>query len=58
VLHYVIRFGDLAHRERAWAAFGADLEWQRVRAESERDGPIVARIRSEIWRPAPYSPMQ
>jgi hypothetical protein len=58
VLHYVVRFDDLAHRERAWAAFVADPEWQRVRAESERDGPIVARIRNEIWRPAPYSPMQ
>ena len=58
VLHYVIRFDDLAHRERAWAAFLGDPEWQRVRSESERDGPIVARIRNEIWRPASYSPMQ
>jgi hypothetical protein len=58
VLHYVVRFDDLAHRERAWATFGADPEWHRVRAESERDGPIVARIRNEIWRPTPYSPMQ
>ena len=55
---YVVRFDDLAHRERAWAAFGADPEWHRVRAESERDGPIVARIRNEIRRLAPYSPMQ
>jgi hypothetical protein len=58
VLHYLVQFDDLAHRERAWAAFGADPDWQRVRAESEKDGPIVARIRSEIWRAAPYSPMQ
>ena len=58
VLHYIVQFDDLAHRERAWAAFGADPDWLRVRAESEKDGPIVARIRSEIWRPAPYSPMQ
>ena len=58
VLHYIVRFDDLAHRERAWAAFGADPDWLRVRAESEKDGPIVARIRSEIWRPAAYSPMQ
>ena len=58
VLHYIVRFADLGHRERAWAAFGADPEWLRVRAESEKDGPIVARIRNEIWRPSAYSPMQ
>ena len=52
VLHYIVRFSDLGHRERAWAAFGADPEWLRVRAESEKDGPIVARIRNEIWRPS------
>ena len=58
VLHYILRFDDLGHRERAWATFLADPDWLRVRAESEKDGPIVARIRSEIWRPTPYSPMQ
>ena len=58
VLHYIVRFSDLGQRERAWAAFGADPEWLRVRAESEKDGPIVARIRNEIWRPSAYSPMQ
>ena len=58
VLHYILRFDDLGHRERAWATFLADPDWLRVRAESEKDGPIVARIRTEIWRPTPYSPMQ
>lgn len=58
VLHYLVQFDDLAHRERAWAAFAADPEWQRVRADSEKDGPIVAQIRNEIWRPTPYSPAQ
>ena len=58
VLHYLLAFEDMAHRERAWAAFFADEDWQKVRAESERDGPIVARIRNEIWRPTGYSPMR
>jgi hypothetical protein len=58
VLHYILRFDDLGHRERAWATFLTDPDWLRVRAESEKDGPIVARIRTEIWRPTPYSPMQ
>ena len=58
VLHYILQFESLAHRERAWDAFAADPDWQRVRAESEKDGPIVARVRNELWRPTPYSPMQ
>lgn len=58
VLNYLLAFDDLAHRERAWAAFMADPDWQRVRQESERDGPIVARVRNELWRPTPYSPLQ
>ncbi len=58
VLHYLLAFDDLAHRERAWNAFIADKEWQRVRDESQRDGPIVARVRNEIWQPTAYSPLQ
>ena len=58
MLHYLLAFDDLAHRERAWNAFAADPAWHRVRDESQRDGPIVARIRNEIWQPTPYSPMR
>ena len=58
VLHYMVAFEDLAHRERAWASFQADEGWHKVRSESERDGPIVARIHNEIWRPSSYSPMR
>jgi hypothetical protein len=58
VLHYLLSFENLAHRESAWAAFQSDETWLKVRAESEKDGPIVARVRNEIWRPSDYSPMQ
>lgn len=58
VLSYLLAFEDLAHRERAWAAFMADEDWKRVRDESQRDGPIVARIRNELWQPTPYSPLR
>jgi len=58
VLNYLLAFDSLAHREQVWGAFMADKDWLRVREESERDGPIVARARNEIWRPTPYSPMQ
>ena len=58
VLHYLLSWDDLGHRERAWSAFQSDPEWPGVRDESQRDGPIVARVRNEIWQPTAYSPMK
>ena len=57
-LHYILAFEDMAHRERAWAAFQADPEWIAARAEREKDGPLVARVRNTIWRPTDYSPLK
>jgi hypothetical protein len=57
-LHYLLRYDDLAHRQRAWDAFAADPGWLADRAATEADGPIVARVRNQFWRPTPYSPMQ
>jgi NIPSNAP len=58
VLHYILAWESLAQRERAWGAFMADPEWLRVREESQRDGPILARVRNEIWQPTAYSAMK
>ena len=57
-LHYILQFDDLAHREKAWNAFQADEAWIRDRAETEKDGPIVARVRNQFWRPTEYSPLK
>jgi hypothetical protein len=56
-LVYMVAFDDLAQRDACWAAFAADPEWQAKRAESERDGPIVANVQNVILRPTPYSPV-
>ncbi len=58
VLYYMLAFDDLAQRDKAWAAFRVDPEWRQGRAESEREGPLVARVTSSILRPTSYSPMQ
>ena len=58
VLNYLLAYDSLAHREKAWTAFITDPDWVRVREETQRDGPIVARVRNELWQPTPYSPMQ
>ena len=57
-LIYIIAFDDAGHRERAWAAFRADPEWQRVRAETDADGPLVVRISNTLLNPTDYSPLQ
>ncbi len=57
-LWYILGFTDLAHRERAWAAFAADTAWQAVRAESEKDGPLVHHIENRILAPTNYSPLR
>ena len=39
----------------AWAAFSADPEWQKAKAESEKDGRIVAKAESVFLVPTDYS---
>jgi hypothetical protein len=57
-LTYIVAFEDLAAREKAWASFAADEERVRAFAETEKDGPLVARVENKIMRPTAYSPMQ
>lgn len=57
-LIYVLEWRDLAHRQEAWENFVADPEWNAVKAESEKDGPLVASLSSSILQPTDYSPMK
>jgi NIPSNAP len=57
-LYYMLEFKDLVDLDEAWARFRADPEWQRVAAESEKDGPIIAKITNMVLTPTPYSPMK
>ena len=55
---YICAFDSLDDMEKKWAAFQADPGWQKARAESERDGPIVTRVHNKVLRPTSYSPLQ
>ncbi len=57
-LTYMVAFDDLTQRDKAWAALGADQERLKLFAETERDGPLVAKITNTVMRPTAYSPMQ
>ncbi|HEY5225755.1 MAG TPA: NIPSNAP family protein [Methylovirgula sp.] len=54
-LTYILAWNSLADREAKWAAFQHDSDWLRVRDESERDGPIVESISSQILSPTSFS---
>lgn len=57
-LWYMVAFDDLDHRQKAWAAFGADADWQKARAESEKDGPLVHHTENRIMTPTNFSPLK
>ena len=57
-LVYMLKYDDLGEKEKRWNAFQADPEWQKLRAESEKDGPLVAEIHNRILRPTSFSPSQ
>lgn len=54
-LYYMLQWESLAEREKKWGAFMADPAWVAGRAESERDGPIVANVTSTILQPTAFS---
>jgi hypothetical protein len=54
-LIYLLAWESLAERETKWPAFMADPEWLAVRSESEKDGPIVATLSSQILAPTAFS---
>ena len=55
---WIVEFRDMAHREAAWAAFGADPEWQKALADSHKDGIIVEYIENKILAPTDFSPLK
>jgi hypothetical protein len=54
-LHYMLAWESLAEREAKWGAFMVDPEWLAKRAETERDGQIVASITNMILQPTAFS---
>ena len=54
-LHYLLAWESLAEREKVWETFLADPAWIKARDDSERDGPIIANIKSAFLRPTAFS---
>ena len=54
-LYYMLKWDSLADREKKWNAFQADPQWISARAETEKNGPIVARVENSILQPTNFS---
>jgi hypothetical protein len=58
-LTYMLSFESLAARDKLWGAFGADAEWQKLRAQpGYADAEIVSNIGNSILRPLDFSPIR
>ncbi|WP_458095220.1 NIPSNAP family protein [Roseomonas sp. WA12] len=54
-LYYLLEWQSLAERETKWNAFQADPEWIAKRAETEKNGAIVASITNLMLQPTGFS---
>lgn len=57
-LVYIVSHPDQAAADAAWAALRADEEWIARKAESECDGPLVAKITSQYLEPTDFSALR
>jgi NIPSNAP len=57
-LVYLIAHPSREAAKKSWDAFRNDPEWKKVAAESQVDGPIVAKVESMFLDPTDYSPMK
>jgi NIPSNAP len=54
-LYYMLKWDSLEERTRKFAGFQADPEWISARAETEKNGQIVASISNTILQPTSFS---
>lgn len=57
-LYYILEWDSMAEREKRWASFAADPEWQKARAETEKDGPLISHFSNSILTPTSYSKLK
>jgi hypothetical protein len=56
-LWYILAFESMGHRQQAWDSFVKDPDWIAVRAQSEREGPLVHHLENRFMTPTDFSPL-
>ena len=54
-LVYLLSHDDPRSAAASWEAFRSDPEWQMVKAESEKDGPVVQSVTASFLEPTDFS---
>jgi hypothetical protein len=58
-LIYVLEHPSREAAKANWAAFAADPEWVKVKADSEKDGPLTTKRPDSVFMdPADFSPIK
>ncbi len=52
---YILEHSSRTEAKKNWDAFHDDPEWQKVKAESEKNGPLVDKIDNYFMDPTSYS---
>src|SRR6266480_3821939 len=55
---YILEHPSREDAKKNWAAFQADPEWQKVKAESEKDGPLADHIDRYFMDPTSFSALR
>jgi hypothetical protein len=55
---YILEHASRADADKNWAAFNADPEWVKVKADSEVNGKLVANVDRTFMAPTDYSPIK
>jgi len=55
---YILEHSSREEARKNWAAFQADPEWKKVKAESEIDGPLAKHIDSYFMDPTSFSALK
>ena len=54
-LYYMLEWESMGERDLRWTNFTADPEWLQKKAETEKDGAIVASVENAFLRPTAFS---
>jgi len=54
-LIYIVAHPSEDAAKKAWDDFRKDPEWLKVKAESEKNGPIVSKVEAKFFNPTDYS---